>query len=160
MRTDDGLLVVGAAEGLAGPDDIVVKLQASQTGGRWGVAVVSGVPGEGGRTHVHRGEPEGFFVLQGEIELLGVASRTPIGPGTFVLVPPNTEHGLRIVGTGEARWLAIWPAALDGFVEELLTLGPADAAGAADLRRRHSTWSSRSTRTAATPSRSGPRCTA
>lgn len=35
MRTDDGLLVVGADEGLAGPDDIVVKLQASQTGGRY-----------------------------------------------------------------------------------------------------------------------------
>ena len=36
MRTDDGLLVVGADEGLAGPGDIVVKLQASQTGGCWG----------------------------------------------------------------------------------------------------------------------------
>ena len=137
MRTDDGLLVVGADEGLAGPDDIVVKLQASQTGGRWGVAVVSGIPGEGGRTHLHRGEPEGFFVLAGEIELLGASSRTPIGPGTFVLVPPDTEHGLRIVGIGEARWLAIWPAALDGFVEELLTFDPDDAAGAADVRRRH-----------------------
>jgi len=35
MRTGDGLLIVGAAEGLHGPDDIVVKLQASETGGRW-----------------------------------------------------------------------------------------------------------------------------
>ena len=35
MQTDDGLLVVGADEGMAGPGDIVVKLQASQTGGRW-----------------------------------------------------------------------------------------------------------------------------
>ena len=139
LRTDDGLLVVGAEEGLAGPDDIVVKLPASETGGRWGVVVVSGVPGEGGQTHVHRGESEGFFVLQGEIELLGASSRTPIGPGTFVLVPPDTEHGLRIVGTGEARWLAIWPAALDGLVEELLTLDPDDEpeAAAARVRRRH-----------------------
>src|SRR3989304_10627695 len=136
MRTDDGLLVCRADGGLAGPGDIVVKLQASQTGGRWGVAVVSGVPGEGGRTHVHRGEPEGFFVLQGEIELLGVSSRTPIGPGTFVLVPPDTEHGLRIVGPDGARWLGGWPAALDGFVEELLTLDPDDAAGGGGGRRR------------------------
>jgi quercetin dioxygenase-like cupin family protein len=129
--------VVGPAEGLSGPGDILVKLQAAETGGRWGVAVVSGVPGEGGRTHVHRGEPEGFFILQGEVELLGVSSRTPIGPGTFVLVPPDTAHGIRIVGTGEARWLAIWPAALDGLVEELLTLDPNDAAGAAEVRGRH-----------------------
>jgi quercetin dioxygenase-like cupin family protein len=137
MRTEDGLVVVGASEGLIGPDDIVVKLQASQTGGRWGVAVGSGVPGEGGRTHVHVGEPEGFFLLQGEIELIGASSRTPIGSGTFVLVPPDTEHGLRIVGTGGARWLAIWPAALDGFVEDLLTIDPDNPAMAADVRARH-----------------------
>jgi quercetin dioxygenase-like cupin family protein len=137
VRTEDGLLVVRAEEGLHGPDDIVVKLQASETGGRWGVAVVSGVPGEGGRTHVHRGEPEGFFLLQGEVELLGATSRTAVGPGTFVLVPPDTEHGLRIVGTAEARWLAIWPAALDGLVEELMDLEASDGTGAFDARARH-----------------------
>ena len=137
MRTDDGLLVVGPADGLHGPDDIVVKLQSSETGGRWGVAVVSGIPGEGGSTHLHRGEPEGFFVLQGEVELLGATSRTPIGAGTFVLVPPDTEHGLAIVGSGQARWLAIWPAALDGLVEELLAFDGSDTAAATDIRRRH-----------------------
>ena len=134
MRTDDGLLVVATDEGLAGPDDIVVKLQAADTGGRWGVAVVSGVPGEGGGTHVHRGEPEGFFLLDGEVELLGATSRTPIRAGAFVLVPPDTEHGIQIVGLGPARWLAIWPAALDGLVEDLLAIRPGDEA-AADLVR-------------------------
>ena len=137
MRTDDGLLVVGPAEGLQGPGDIVVKLQSAETGGRWGVAVVSGVPGEGGRTHVHRGEPEGFFLLEGEVELLGATSRTPIEPGTFVLVPPDTEHGLAIVGDAEARWLAIWPAALDGLVEELIALDGSDTTAATEVRRRH-----------------------
>jgi mannose-6-phosphate isomerase-like protein (cupin superfamily) len=137
MRTNDGLLVVGGAEGLAGPGDVLVKLQASETGGRWGVAIVTGVPGEGGGTHLHRAEPEGFFVLEGELELLGASSRTPIGAGTFVLVPPDTEHGLRIVGTGPARWLAIWPAALDGFVEEMLGIDPEDEVSTADVRIRH-----------------------
>lgn len=137
MRTDDGLLVVGTDEGLVGPDDIVVKLQAVETGGRWGVAVVSGVPGEGGRTHVHRGEPEGFFLLEGEVELLGATSRTPIRAGVFVLVPPDTEHGIRIVGSGPARWLAIWPAALDGLVEGLLMVEPGDEAGARLVRSGH-----------------------
>ena len=137
MRTDDGLLVVGADEGLVGPDDIVVKVQAAETGGRWGVAVVSGVPGEGGGTHVHRGEPEGFFLLEGEVELLGATSRTPIRVGAFVLVPPDTEHGLRIVGSGPARWLAIWPAALDGFVEQLVLVDPGDEAGAGIVRSQH-----------------------
>lgn len=49
MRTNDGLLVVDAGEGLAGPNDIVVKPQSSESGGRLGVAVVTGVPGEGGQ---------------------------------------------------------------------------------------------------------------
>ena len=137
MRTDDGLLVVGTDEGLVGPDDIVVKLQATETGGRWGVAVVSGVPGEGGGTHIHRGEPEGFFLLEGEVELLGASSRTPIRAGAFVLVPPDTEHGIRIVGSGPARWLAIWPAALDRLVEDLMKVDPGEEAGARLVRSRH-----------------------
>ena len=137
MRTDDGLLVVGTDEGLVGPNDIVVKLQAAETGGRWGVAVVSGVPGEGGGTHVHRGEPEGFFLLEGEVELLGATSRTPIRAGAFVLVPADTEHGIRIVGSGPARWLAIWPASLDRLVEGLLMIDPGDEAAAALVRSRH-----------------------
>lgn len=137
MRTDDGLLVVGTDEGLVGPDDMVVKLQAAETGGRWGIAVVSGVPGEGGGTHIHQGEPEGFFLLEGEVEFLGATSRTPVQAGAFVLVPPDTEHGIRIVGSGPARWLAIWPAALDGLVEDLLMVDPRDEAGARLARSHH-----------------------
>lgn len=137
MRTTDGLLVVGSDEGFLGPDDIVVKLRAAETGGRWGVAVVSGVPGEGGGTHVHRAEPEGFFLLEGEVELLGASSRTSLRAGAFVFVPPDTEHGIRIVGSGPARWLAIWPAALDGLAEDLLAIDPADEAGAQLVRSRH-----------------------
>ncbi len=120
------------------PLDLEIKATAAQTGG-WGVVVVAGVPGEGGRTHVHLGQAEGFFLLEGEVELLGAESVTPIAPGTFVLVPPDTEHGLRIVGTGPARWLAIWPSALDGFPAEheaLVAMG-GGAAAIAELRRRH-----------------------
>lgn len=146
LHTDDGLLVVGVEEGLAGPGDIVVKLQSTETGGRWGVAVVSGVPGEGGRTHVHEGEPEGFFVLEGEIELLGATSRIPISAGMFVLVPPDTEHGLRIVGSRPARWLAIWPAALDGLVEDLSSIDQEDAVAADRVRKRHGILSGRDRR--------------
>ena len=44
---------------------------------------------------------------------------TTMGPGSFALVPPDTEHGIRIIGFAPAAWLAIWPARLDGFPEEL-----------------------------------------
>lgn len=130
-RTTDGLIVLGPGEGDAlGAMDAVRKSTAADGDGRWGVVVVRGVPGEGGRTHVHRDEAE--------VEFLGARSVTPMTTGSFALVPPDTEHGIRIVGTGPAAWLAVWPAALDGFPEELERLHASGASPAElDALRRH-----------------------
>ena len=58
--------------------------------------------------------------------------------GSFALVPPDTEHGIRIVGTGPAAWLAVWPAALDRFPEELERLKASGASPTElDALRRH-----------------------
>ena len=86
---------------------------------------------------MHSDEDDAFYIVEGEMTFIFGDQSVAAPPGTFVLVPPDTEHGLRIVGTGEARWLAIWPAALDGLVEELLTLDRDDEPGAARVRRRH-----------------------
>jgi mannose-6-phosphate isomerase-like protein (cupin superfamily) len=135
--TEDHLLILGPDEGTAHPGDVVQKVEAAQTGGHWGVAVVSGVPGEGGETHAHVGEAEAFFILEGEVDFLGATSRTPLGPGCFVLVPPDTEHGVRITGTGPARWLAIWPAALDGMFDEFGSIEDVNQVAYDQVRRRH-----------------------
>ena len=138
--TADGLLVLGPGEGdVFATMDVERKSSAADGDGRWGVVVVRGVPGEGGRTHVHRGEAEAFFILDGEVEFLGETSTTPMTAGAYALVPPDTEHGIRIVGSRPAAWLAVWPAALDGFPEELERLAAAGAEPAeiAELRRQH-----------------------
>jgi mannose-6-phosphate isomerase-like protein (cupin superfamily) len=135
--TEDQLFILGPDEGAAHPGDVVQKVEASQTGGHWGVAVVSGVPGEGGETHIHVGEAEAFFILEGEVEFLGATSRTPIQVGSFVLVPPDTEHGLRIVGSWPARWLAIWPAALDGLFDEIGSIENVNQEAYDEVRLRH-----------------------
>ena len=118
--------------------EIVRKVTAAETGG-WGVAVVEAQPDEGGGTHIHRGESEAFFILEGRVELLGAESTTPLEPGSFVLVPPDTEHGLRVLGDSPARWLAVWPSALDGFPDELERAKAEGASPAtlAQIRRRH-----------------------
>lgn len=146
VRTLDALTVLGPEDGeyYGSPFDLTIKATAAETGG-WGVVVVTGVPGEGGQTHVHRGEAEAFFILKGAIELLGAESTTPLSPGSFVLIPPDTEHGLRIVGDGQAAWLAIWPRALDGYPEAYLRL---EAKGASEddlteLARMHGVLSGR-----------------
>jgi quercetin dioxygenase-like cupin family protein len=139
MRTPDGLDVLGPGDGDAFPGlGLVRKATASQTGGRWGVAIVTGDPG-GGRTHTHRGEPEAFFLLEGRVELLGRESVTLLEPGSFVLVPPDTEHGLRVLGESPATWLAIWPPALDGYPEAHAEAAAAgtDPGTLEEVRQRH-----------------------
>lgn len=139
-RTADGLTILGPGEGDAfGSMDVVRKSRASDGDGRWGVVVVRGVPGEGGRTHIHRGAAEAFYLLEGEVEFLGARSVTPMTVGSFTLVPPDTEHGIRVVGSGPAAWLAVWPADLDGLPEELERLAAAGASPLelATLRRQH-----------------------
>jgi quercetin dioxygenase-like cupin family protein len=139
METADGLRVLALDAGDHFPAlDLVRKATAADTGGRYGLVIVTGQPGEGGRTHLHRGEPEAFFLIEGRVELLGAESVTPLEPGTFVLVPPDTEHGLRILGTEPARWLAVWPRALDGLPEAIEALGPdADPSELLAVRRAH-----------------------
>lgn len=137
--TSDGLLVVGPDGGDAFPSlDIVRKVSASETGG-WGVVVVTGYPGEGGRTHSHVGESEAFFIIEGPVDLLGAESITRLETGSFVLVPPGVEHGLQMVGDGVSRWLAIWPSALDGFPDaaEASARDDAGPGALAAIRRRH-----------------------
>ena len=135
--TEDRLLILGPEDGAAYPGDVVQKVEASQTGGHWGVAVVSGVPGEGGQTHIHAGAAEAFFILEGEVDFLGATSRTPLVAGSFVLVPPDTEHGVRIVGSGRARWLAIWPAELDGMFAEIGSIEDVNQDAYDQIRLRH-----------------------
>ena len=91
------------------------------------------------RTHRHRGEAEGFYLLEGRVEFLGATSTTAHGAGRVRARP--ARHGARHpdVGTAPAAWLAIWPARLDGFPEELERLESAGAEPAeiAALRRHH-----------------------
>ena len=60
-------------------------------------------------------------------------------PGPHQVEGGRVHDGIRIVGDGPAAWLAIWPAALDGFPEELerLTAAGASPAEVAVLRRHH-----------------------
>ncbi len=138
MWTDDNLMVL-RPEDQDERNGIVQLMPASDSEGGWGAVLVRGQRGTSGRTHIHRGESEAFFILDGDIELWGSSSTTPLVPGTFVLIPPDTEHGLRVLSE-EARWLAIWPSALDGLIDALAearTAGRDDAETIAAIRDRH-----------------------
>jgi quercetin dioxygenase-like cupin family protein len=145
MQTSDDLTVV-QPDDREEVDGIVRLVEAAETGGRWGVVLVRSGRNRTVSTHLHRGEPEAFLILDGEVELYGAESVTPLRAGAFVLVPPDTEHALRVL-SDEARWLAIWPSALDGIVEALAEAraeGRDDPETLAAIRARHGVEGGRS----------------
>ena len=138
MWTDDNLMVLNPKDQLA-RGNITPLMEASDSVGGWGVVLVTGKRGTSGRTHIHRGESEAFFIIEGTMDLCGSTSVTPLVPGAFVLIPPDTEHGLRVT-SDEAAWLAIWPSALDGLLDELdeaQSRGRDDQETLDEIRSRH-----------------------
>jgi quercetin dioxygenase-like cupin family protein len=138
MWTDDNLMYL-RPEDQEEHNGMVSLMSASDSVGGWGAVLIRAGKGTSGRTHIHRGESEAFFIVYGEVDLCGSQSITPLGPGSFALVPPDTAHGLRVL-SDEARWLAIWPSALDGLIDELNQAraeGRDDLATFDEIRSRH-----------------------
>jgi quercetin dioxygenase-like cupin family protein len=72
---------------------------------------------EGVAPHTHADHTDSFYVLEGEVEFFLRGEWHRAGPGTYVSVPPNVEHGFRPAGT-EIRLLNFHtPNA--GFIERL-----------------------------------------
>lgn len=110
MRELDGIRVIGAGDGewVDRPTSRSRELVTStDTGERWRLGEVVAEPDEAVGTHLHPGEAEAIVILEGPVELHGARGVMTLDAGDVVLVPPDTEHGLRTPGGG--RWLAIWP---------------------------------------------------
>lgn len=81
----------------------------SQTGGAFSLVDEQARRGETVPLHRHEGDPESFYVLEGEITFfLGADSRegTRARAGSFVHVPGGTVHGFR-VESETARYLIL-----------------------------------------------------
>ena len=53
---------------------------------------------EGVDPHTHSDHTDSFYVLEGDVEFFLDGAWHRSGPGTFVSVPPNVEHGFRPCG--------------------------------------------------------------
>jgi quercetin dioxygenase-like cupin family protein len=53
---------------------------------------------EGVDPHTHADHTDSFYVLEGELEFFLDDAWHSAGPGTFLSVPPNVEHGFRPCG--------------------------------------------------------------
>ena len=72
---------------------------------------------EGVDPHTHPDHSDSFYVLEGDIEFFQDGEWHRAGPGTFLSVPPNVEHGFRPAGT--AIRLLNFHTPNVGFIERL-----------------------------------------
>ena len=104
----------GPAYGFHGAT-VVVKASGRDTLGQLGVMESVYPAGLTVREHVHEGEDEMFYVLEGELSGFCEDERWTATAGCFVFVPRDRGHGFAVSGAGPARVLVITgPPRLDG----------------------------------------------
>lgn len=82
-------------------------LEATESEGRLGVAVVTQPPGVATPLHRHTNEAEAFFVLEGRLSYRAGVEQFEMYDGCFIYLPPNIPHAFRIRGDQPARILAL-----------------------------------------------------
>lgn len=96
-----------------------IKVSAAQTGGAFSLVEQLAPVGSGSPYHVHHGEDESFYIMEGELEFLSEGERFVKGPGSFVFLPRDIPHGFRVVGESPARFLILAnPGGFEEFVME------------------------------------------
>jgi mannose-6-phosphate isomerase-like protein (cupin superfamily) len=81
---------------------------------RFTFGIIEIQPGRVLEAHVHAGEDDAFYILEGEMIFMFGSEETAAPPGTFVLVPPGIEHAFRNDGAVPVRMLNIHaPAGFD-----------------------------------------------
>ena len=81
---------------------------------RFNFAIIEIAAGRELEAHVHDAEDDAFYILEGELTFIVAAGDVVAGPGTFVLIPPDVEHGFRNDGSEPVRMLNIHaPAGFD-----------------------------------------------
>ncbi len=97
--------IYAEAEKLEFPPQISLSilLSGSQTGGALSVFEDTVEPGIGPGRHIHHGEDETFFVLDGKFDVEIAGGRHHAGPGDIAFVPRGAIHAFRNVGTTPGR---------------------------------------------------------
>jgi quercetin dioxygenase-like cupin family protein len=95
---------IGAGERIAGEGGLGVTLLADTE--HFGAVEVRSEPGGvAPPLHVHAKHAEAFFVLDGELTFRLEDGEHPVGPETWVFVPPGVVHTFSVTGDAPARFL-------------------------------------------------------
>jgi quercetin dioxygenase-like cupin family protein len=107
-----GAVVVRSGEGHTlrwGPEGKVrIIAGANSTERSFSIVEVTEPAGGGAPLHVHHGEAEGFYILDGSIELTCGAQTVTAHAGDFVYTPRDVPHKYAVVGDKPARVLLLF----------------------------------------------------
>ena len=103
---------------LPGHPVIVPKLLAADTGGAYSLLEMT-IRGGGPPLHIHRGEEEAFYVLDGAVKVRLGDQVVDAATGSLVLVPRGLPHTFWSPGEAPARMLVIFsPGGYEDFFRE------------------------------------------
>ena len=95
-------------------------VSAGQTGGQFGMTLVTQPPGIATPLHRHTKEAEALFVLDGVIEYQAGEETFELTEGAFLYLPLGLPHAFRIRGETPARFLGFTtPGGLMGLYDEV-----------------------------------------
>jgi mannose-6-phosphate isomerase-like protein (cupin superfamily) len=104
---------------------IDIKVSTLDTDGGLCVTEITSLQQGGPARHLHQGQDEWFYVLEGEHVIEVGDERYEAGPGDSVLAPRKVAHAWAHVGEGTGRLIAaLQPAGeIEAFFEDLAKLG-------------------------------------
>jgi mannose-6-phosphate isomerase-like protein (cupin superfamily) len=71
------------------------------------LGIIEIAPGRELEAHVHDGEDDAFYILEGTMTFMLGDGDVPAPPGTFVLAPAGVPHGFRNDGERPVRMLNV-----------------------------------------------------
>ena len=86
---------------------MTLKATTDETGGAFGLVESQVAAGSSPPLHVHRGEDESFYVLEGELTFKAGDETFEAGPGSFVFLPRDLPHTFVVEGDTPARLLTL-----------------------------------------------------
>ena len=96
-----------------------IKATKEQTGGRYTLVEILAPEGFASPLHVHHGEDEGFYILEGEMTFYVGDQTIKARPGSFLFGPKEVPHAFA-VDSGPARLLFVLsPAGMEGAIREM-----------------------------------------
>lgn len=122
-QTKDRVIHVPAGEGksvwVVG-DTYTFKADGEATAGAFAFWEAVVPPQAGPPPHIHQGEDEAYYVLEGELEVLDGDRTITVSAGSFVYVPRGTLHTFKNVGNRPSRMvILVTPAGLENFFFEV-----------------------------------------